>query len=978
MALSKQKVQLSFTSGVDTKTDNKQLQLGVLETAENVAFENPGKIKKINGYESLPNYDVNDNKLMEVKSLASYTNELDALTHDKFYAYSENIKRWIYKGKLVDISANSTVVVKNEKQQDAVDCAYVENTKIFAYAEASGVRYTVVDSLNDTVLVYNQLISATGIKPRVGKIGNNVFIIYSIGTSIFYKSFNIVNPSVLSSQTTLVNAALSANNHFDIASTSNEKITLVYNATGDVIEVLQLNADLSITSPITITGESGAGKIDVNVDYKERLLVTYYNGTAVKFFAVTSNFASIPVAPTVIETLANVTNCTAQFNGTTIDVYYEVSAAATYNYLIRENTISYAAAVGTPAVFLRSVGLLGKAIYNTDITYLPVVHSSILQSSYFIVDGQGAVVSLISSGVAGGLKTYALPKLAVIDSNTFLLVSQIKGRVITDNGTFSTLMGVNSTELVFNSAEATSNKLLANTLHLPSGILYMYDGARIVEHGYFLYPENLSATSAATTGFMTDGTYQYVAVYSYTDAKGLQHQSAPSVPVQITLSAGTSTEKVTVVVPTLRLTAKSSVVIDLYRTENAGTIFYKVTTVASPVSNTIAADTVSIVDTLADSSLISRETLYTTGGVLDNIIAPQASIVESLNNRLFLAGLEDSNKIQYSKVISEGKPVEFSDTLYTMVNPFGGKIISLIGMDDKLIILKESALYYMSGTGPNNLGEENSFNEPELISSDMGCTSRDGVVLTSQGILFKSDKGIYQLSRDLSITYIGAPVEKYNHLTITSSDIISNKNVIRFTTSTGICLVYNYYVSQWATYTNMPAQDAVIINGEYFYLRTDSNIYKENSSYSNNGTSIPMKIETGWLNLNGNVQGFQRVYRMLLLGEFKSTHKLKIKVAYDYKEVYTQEVLIDVADFIDSTTYGNYTPYGSETSYGGDGNLYQLRVNFAIQKCKAMKISIEDVSEDAGESMSLSSLLFQVGVKTNMATVDKVNSFGTR
>ena len=39
-------------------------------------------------------------------------------------------------------------------------------------------------------------------------------------------------------------------------------------------------------------------------------------------------------------------------------------------------------------------------------------------------------------------------------------------------------------------------------------------------------------------------------------------------------------------------------------------IFYKVTTVASPVSNTIAADTVSIVDTLADSSLISRETLF--------------------------------------------------------------------------------------------------------------------------------------------------------------------------------------------------------------------------------------------------------------------------------------------------------------------------------------------------------------------------------
>lgn len=977
MSLAKSKISMNFSSGINTKSDDKQMSTGVLVTAENVNYDSPGKIQKATGYEALSLLDVNGSKLTDLKSVTSFNDELLALTNKDLYAYSENIERWIHKGKVVDVRGSSLSVVKNEKQQSQLDCIYVNNTKIFVYVDSEGIKYTVIDRLNDTVLVYNQLVSSTGARPRLGKIGNSVFIIYYNSTSIYYKEFNIVNPSVLSAQTVLVNADLNAAYNYDVASTTNGRISLVYNAVGTAIKIVQILSDFTITSAISVGSESASTTIDVNIDEKERLVVSYYNGTEVKLFVITSNLSAFTVSPVIIETVANILHTTAQFNGTTFDVYYSQSSTYTYNHLVRHNTCTTGSVVGTPSVFLRSVDLCGKAIYNSSTVYVPIMHNSTLQSTYFLADSSGSIVHTISPGLGGDLISVILPRLDSICANMYLFASQIKGRVITDTGSFYSLLGVNSTEIEFNTAESTMAKVLGENLHIASGVISTYDGSQVIEHSYFLYPENLSASSVSTGGYMSDGVYYFTAVYNWTDSKGQQHTSNPAIPIEVKLAGGTTTQKVSIVVPTLRLTEKENVVIDIYRTEESGTIYCKDTLTALPVLNNKAADTVTIVSDQPDSTLVSGEILYTTGGVLENIIPPQATIVESFGNRLFLAGLENENKVLYSKIRGEGSPVEFNDTQYMLVPPLGGPITSLIAMDEKLIIFKNSAVYYISGNGPNNLGEDNTFINPELISSDVGCVNRDSVVLTAQGIYFKSAKGIYLLGRDISSTYVGASVEKYNDLIITSADVVSNKNVIRFATNSGLCLVYNYFINTWSTYTNFLALDSEIVKGVYYYLRNDSQIYKENSTFSNNGTDIKLRVETAWLNLSGTVQGFQRVYRMLLLGDFKSAHKLKISVAYDYINAYTQETVIDTADFTDGTTYGNYSPYGSEAQYGGDGNLYQLRLNFAKQKCKAIKILIEDISSNGGEGLSLSNLQFIVGIKSNPATVEKTRNYTT-
>ena len=114
-----------------------------------------------------------------------------------------------------------------------------------------------------------------------------------------------------------------------------------------------------------------------------------------------------------------------------------------------------------------------------------------------------------------------------------------------------------------------------------------------------------------------------------------------------------------------------------------------------------------------------------------------------------------------------------------------------------------------------------------------------------------------------------------------------------------------------------------------------------------------------------------------LKGLLYANHKLRIKVAYNYIDTYTQEVIVDSSDFINSSTYGSESPYGSEITYGAS-NLYQIRLDFARQKCQSIKVSIEDIQADSGEALQLSNALFVVGTKSPDAKIDKSNGYGTK
>jgi len=433
-------------------------------------------------------------------------------------------------------------------------------------------------------------------------------------------------------------------------------------------------------------------------------------------------------------------------------------------------------------------------------------------------------------------------------------------------------------------------------------------------------------------------------------------------------------------VPTLRLTSKEDVVLELYRTEDAGSIYYLASSVSVPTFNDTTVDTVTILDGTTDAILITKQALYTTGGVLDNAPAPAASFIgtHTASDRLFVI-VENSNILQYSKQRFGRAPVEFNEALQMNIDTVGGTLSAVASMDEKLIVWAQDATFFVAGSGPNNLGEQDNYTLPERISTDVGCTEPASIVLIPDGIMFKSRKGIFLLTRALALDYIGAPVEEFNDLEITSAKVVPKLNQVRFTNQTGDCLVYNYVLKIWCTFDNHQANSAEVVENNYYYVRTDSQLFKENeTSFADNGSPISIAIETGWMSFN-NIQGFQRVYKMLVLASYKSEHQLRVQVAYDFNDAWVQECLITPTDeFLEGTTYGEDSPYGSGTPYGGDGNVYQARFDFARQKCQSFKMRISDVQSTAGEGLSLSVFTLQVGAKTGLNKPNQNRVFGTR
>jgi hypothetical protein len=980
MSLNKQKISIPLAQGINTKIDPNQQPIGSLDYLENAVFDTPGRLKKRTGYDKLDATQISNVDIQNIQKITKFQDELCTFNPTNFFSYSESIQKWSDKGTVSNIFPTSESILRNTYQQSNIQSAHIVGTDVYAWEDArGGIRVSIIDNATGNQILSDTEITSSGIRPKVESIGNTVYFTYIDGTDIKYRTVNPIRPDTISAEIVAVSADVHASNKIYDTQTIGNRIFFVWNSSTATMKFRYLIEDGTLSTTQEEVGESPSVAISLNADSSSRLLIAYYDATDVKVIVRSFNLTSNIIAATSIETIANIKNVSiATADNANYTILYEQTAAASYNHIVRKNTINLAASVGTAANFLRSSALASKQFTHDNSIYVAVLHSSALQSSLFILNENAEVVSKISPNISGDLLTYGnLPQVSTVDSTNYLFASQIKGKTISEDNTLFSVLGVTSTTLDFDLDVKFDNAELGANLHTTGGMIQAYDGKQIVEHGFHVFPENLTAgTNAASGGSMSDGTYSYIAIYSWTDNKGQIHRSAPSIGLSVVTSAGGTAQTQAINVPTLRITEKQNVIIELYRTEDAGTTYYLVTSPSAPTYNDKTVNTVSIVDTRSDIDQIDNELLYTTGGVLENIAAPSASIIETFNNRIFLAGLEDDNKIQYSKIRQEGKPVEFNDTLIINVNSRGGKIKAIATMDDKLFIFKETAIYYLTGNGPNNLGQQNDFIEPELITNDVGCSTQNSVVLTPTGLMFKSAKGIYNITSGLQMSYIGSPVEKYNHLTIKAANLVQTKNQVVFLTNDQ-AIVYDYFIGKWSLFTNHIGISATSLDETYYYIRSNSEIYRSALHFTDAGSYVKLKLETSWISFAG-VQDYQRVYRMLILGEYKSEHKLILKAAYNFLDAYVQEKVIDTSDFTTDTVYGGDSPYGTGTPYGGNGNKYQIRLNMKTQKCQSIKISIEDSQDDNyGEGLQISNLLFVIGAKKGEYKTPQSNNYGT-
>lgn len=1006
MALQKQSVPINFSKGLNTKADSKQMAMDTFLSLENSVFNIEGQLTKRNGFgllTTIPN--------AEQTTLTTLNDNLLA-TGSHLYAYSSDNDQWLNQGVVQPVSLSTQSVLRSATSQVSPDMAVASSgLACLVYMDAGASYYQISDSTTGQQIVTRTALPTTAVNPRV-VILDRYFVITYMATVTGNPHLQFItvpintpsSPSAVQDFSTDV-SALQAGYDTVVA---NGRFYATWAATGGDIKAAYMTTLFNVSAPAIISGHT-ADLMSIVADTSGStaiIWITFWDDTSDDGFSAAFGQTLQPIlTPTQVITNIELQEITSIATNGILTIVYEVDSAYSYSpnaktdYL-NKMTISQTGTIVAATTILRSVGLASKAFYNSenDTNYVLATYGESNQPTYFLIDFSGNIYARLAYSNGGGYEaSQVLPNVTYMsETNEHFVPYLIKDFLATVNkGTniatgspvnaIYTQTGVNLAKFAINTNGQYSSEI-AYALHLTGGQLWMYDGVRPVEHGFHVWPENIAATTATGSGAIAAGTYYYSFCYEWTDNQGNLHRSAPSIPVKQITTTASSTN--TIKVPTLRLTYKVSpnpVRIVGYRWSVAQPVYYQFTSLTSPTINNPAVDSVTFTDTLADVSILGQTLLYTTGGVVENIAAPAAKASALFKNRLWIIDAEDPNLLWFSKQVIQNTPVEMSDLLTVYVAPTSGAqgstgpSTALGAMDDKLIIFKRNAIYYLVGTGPDNTGANNDFSDPTYITASVGCNNPNSIVLTPSGLMFQSDKGIWMLGRDMSTNYVGSPVEVYNSQIVKSAEAIPGTNEVRFTLNNGVTLMYDYYYKQWGTFTNLTAISATLNNNLHTYLNTFGQVFQETPGlYLDGSRPVLMSFTSAWINVAG-MQGYERFYEMLLLGNYYTPFTLNVAIGYDYNISATQQTTVIPDNY--SPNWGGESVWGGSGPWGGPGNVFEARVFPERQKCEAFQLSIREVYDStygqaAGQGLTLSGMNLSVGVKKGTRTSKASQSFG--
>lgn len=582
-----------------------------------------------------------------------------------------------------------------------------------------------------------------------------------------------------------------------------------------------------------------------------------------------------------------------------------------------------------------------------------------------------------------------------VEHNFFLFPENVEltytaNSVKTPTGTASN----GSTTIVVSSATGLSPGMTitdtSNAGYIPAGTkIVLVNGTTITMSAattHAIAGDNLSIQgniAAVPTGASVAGSglYYYQATYEWTDNQGFAYRSAPSIPVTFTTSGSATTGIVQINVPTLRLTAKvaNKVKIVIYRWSEATQVYNQVTSISAPVLNDTTVDSVSFVDTLADSDVVGNNIIYTTGGVAADTNGPACNgLIGIFNSGIVMMDAENPNTAWISKTVVPGAPVEMSQGFTIYVSPTQGVIKSLgpvtatAPMDDKYVFFFSQGLSYINGSPPNALGTTSvgcslgNYSQPVSVVSSVGCTNQKSIVMTPLGLMFQSDKGIWLLDRfKFGTSYIGAPVEKYNNSVVTSANIIPKTTFVLFTLDSGQILMYDYYYNQWGTFAGVRGVSSCIYNTLHTLLDQYGNILQETPGlYLDNSSPVLMGLKTGWINVAG-IQGYERFYWFYLLGQYLSPHFINCGIAYNYNPSLVSNPQVSPFNFSSAEA----SPFGDQSApFGSPYNLENWLIHSQYQKCQSFQITLQEqfnpiFGTTAGPGFTLSGLNIVASVK---------------
>lgn len=976
MALQRQTVSIPVAGGLDTKTDPFQTQLGSSLELENARFQKTGKLSKRFGQSKLT--DTANTGLLSsntIKGVISDAEYLAAITSTGVYGYSQGDNKWFKQSRLGATAKISTeFVAKSQFNQTWSDFDMTSDGTHYAFScllSGSNLQTTVSVVLQDaatglkksTTLIINSTAKFMGPKVAVVK-SSGVLYVYAFIYNKFTNTLDILkydeNLSLVQTIGTTISPSDAGN--FDICKDSTN-IYLAY-LQGTTLNLRAYDFNGAQTAILNTTNTNGLAALNgfgrgVSICQTANNIHIAWIGAVSPYLRGFTKSLTASVTEVGFTGASGAQKVSLCPNGSKLEIITDNETWNTTSPRFGYNSATFTTTYSIVAVteWRRLLIAARPFIYNSEVWVLLKCNEAANKSFYLCNITQQYIAQVFSPQLAIFQSNDNLTADAYIPNsviyNGVLRSNIIRTSIIGGSDVLDVIGGMSLTEHDFNTSIADGCKAkVGESLYYVNGITAQLDKLNAYDNGFVMVPLFRAITENAGTANpnVASKTFSYIAIYEYYTASGERVQSGLSDAVKITTTA--SAASISVVVSDMVMNIKNknslqavneSVSVAIYRTQNNGSVYFRL---ASIVINGNTGGSVNYADTASDASIQDGETLYTTGGVIENSAAPAARFAVSGGNRLFLGGLEEKDEIAYSKKQLFGVSVEFNDLFRIRIssgtNADKSKISALGYMDGKLIIFRQQSIFFVNGDGPNDLGQ-GGFTEPEIIQSDVGCTDARSVLSMPSGLMFKSRKGIYLLTRGLSVEYIGAPVEAYNSESIIASILSDKYSECRFYTSTGKCLVYNYVFNTWSVFTNQTSIDADIWMGNPVIVKANR-VYKEDDSfYVDDGEYQSMMFTSPWIKFD-LIQGYIRTYQLWILGTFKSDHILKCRVYWDYNDDKYQDY---------SLVYDK-----------ADSPQYQFQISLPVQKVESIKFQIYDDSQSgSGESYDLSNIQIEVGVK---------------
>jgi hypothetical protein len=689
------------------------------------------------------------------------------------------------------------------------------------------------------------------------------------------------------------------------------------------------------------------------------------------------------------------------FNTRTLVLWDEGTAGSPTSQIVGASSSSAGGTLtGAPTTAVRSVGLASGMFVQSDRVYVGANLFSTVQPTFYAISVFDiaewdavtptnnmiltkhdicARVSCLSAPIANRYQRRGVPR-ALANSTQARVpifrsgqdVVSIATTVPVNNiaDTNRTPIGLDLLKVEFDGQVNHVN--VGQSIVMAGGDPQFFDGQTLCELGFEYYPETPTA-AAGGVGTLAAGTYGVTCVYEWTDRHGIVHQSAPAVPVSVVVALN---QRITVTVPTLRLTKKDNVRIVVYRTEADGSLYYRMqqdVTYSNSVLNVTSADTVALAsESLATATLLVGELLPTTGGVVTAEAFPACKHIALHQDRLVMSGLVDRDLIQYSE---ENLGVFFPQTnasVYIVKAPAEfGRVSATESMDDKLVVLQERQIGAMFGRGPNRLGQLNEFSPVTKVVGGAGHSwaASSVSVLDADGLwFFDTGRGLRHLNRGFQISAdpetelpLGSEVDDLSS-SPKSSCVVTTKKQVRFLSAARI-LVWDYENKQWSVFntnTYGGGISGVAADGEFRFIASSGlgeRVLRENSGYTSDGdsggTAITWIAQGSWLKLN-TLAGFQRLYSIQILGKFKTDSGGPVEVAGETLQVGTRSNYEVGLDQDAPGVFSTFTDWSIFTTN------WQIENQPSVQKCESVQIYLTGLSYSG---IRITGISLTVGVK---------------